>query len=222
MPIKYPWHILDVTKHFLDLAQPQIPASATISEKATVEGKVIMGENVTVLENAVIRGPVYIGPNCLIGTNALIREYSHIGADCVIGYCTEVKGSYIGDGCWFHSSYIGDSIIGKNCSFGAGTILANFRFDEQSIAVSVADEVVDTGMDKLRAIVGDDCMTGVNVSIMPGTRIGPNSIVGSHVCLTKDLGQDKMILAEPHYRIVPNPVKPDEAKRKELRKNWKS
>jgi len=61
-------------------------------------------------------------------------------------------------------------------------------------------------------------MTGVNVSIMPGTKIGPNSIVGSHVCLTKDLGPDKMILAEPHYRIVPNPVKSNEVKRKELRK----
>jgi bifunctional UDP-N-acetylglucosamine pyrophosphorylase/glucosamine-1-phosphate N-acetyltransferase len=216
-PIKYPWHIFDVVKYFLDIAQQQISASASISAKATIEGKVIIGDNVRVLEDAVIRGPAYIGSNSVIGTNALVRDYSHIGTDCVIGYSTEVKGSYIGDGCWFHSSYIGDSIIGKNCFFGAGTILANFPFDEQNISVTVADQAIDTGRDKFGAIFGDNCKTGVNASIMPGIKVGPNSIVGSHVCLVKDLEPEKMILAEPRYRILSNPVKFDEAKRRKLK-----
>ncbi len=216
-PIKYPWHVFDVVKYFLDITQPQISASASISAKATIEGKVIIGDNVRVLENAAVRGPAYIGPNSIIGTNALVRDYSHIGADCVVGYSTEVKGSYIGDGCWFHSSYVGDSIIGKNCSFGAGTVLANFRFDEQNISATVANQAIDTGRDKFGAIIGDNCKTGVNVSIMPGIKIGPNSIVSAHVCLVKDLGPDKIVLAEPRYRILPNPVKFDETKRKELK-----
>ncbi|MBM4446080.1 MAG: hypothetical protein FJ023_01845 [Chloroflexi bacterium] len=216
-PIKYPWHIFDAVKHLLDINQPMTSISASISTKATIEGKVIIGENVRVLENAVIKGPVYIGPNSLIGTNALVRDYSHIGADCVIGYSTEIKGSYIGDGCWVHSSYIGDSIIGKGCSFGAGTVLANFRFDEQNISVTVGNEAINTGRDKLGAIIGDNCKTGINASVMPGIKIGPSSTVGSHVCLTKDLGPEKMILSEPHYRTQPNPVKLDEAKRKELK-----
>jgi UDP-N-acetylglucosamine diphosphorylase/glucosamine-1-phosphate N-acetyltransferase len=216
-PIKYPWHIFDAVKYFLDIGQPKVSASAYISEKATIEGKVIIGDNVRVLENAVIRGPVYIGPGSIIGNNALVRDYSHIGADCVIGYSTEVKCSYIGDGCWTHSSYIGDSIIGKGCSFGAGTVLANFRFDEQNISVMVEGEAIDTGLDKLGAIIGDNCKTGVNASIMPGIKIGPNSIVGSHACLTKDLGPEKMMVSEPRYRTLPNPVKLDEAKRNELK-----
>ena len=216
-PIKHPWHIFDAVKYLLDISQPRISASAYVSGKATIEGKVIIGDNVRVLENAVIRGPAYIGPGSIIGTNALVRDYSHIGADCVIGYSTEVKGSYIGDGCWTHSSYIGDSIIGKGCSFGAGTVLANFRFDEQNISVIVEGEAIDTGRDKLGAIIGDNCKTGVNASVMPGIKIGPNSIVGSHACLTKDLGPGKMIVSEPHYRTLPNPVKLDEAKRNELK-----
>jgi bifunctional UDP-N-acetylglucosamine pyrophosphorylase/glucosamine-1-phosphate N-acetyltransferase len=216
-PIKYPWHIFDAVKYLLDISQPTISASASISEKATIEGKVFISDNVRVLENAVIKGPAYIGPGSIIGTNALVRDYSHIGADCVIGYSTEVKCSYIGDGCWIHSSYIGDSIIGKGCSFGAGTILANFRFDEQNISVMVGNEAIDTGRDKLGAIIGDNCKTGVNASIMPGIKIGPNSIVGPHVCLTKDLGPEKMVLSEPHYRTLANPVKLDEAKKKELK-----
>lgn len=216
-PIKYPWHIFQAVKYFLNAIQPHVSASASISEKATIEGRVTLGDNVRVLENAVIRGPAYIGPNSIIGNNALVRDYSHIGADCVIGYSTEVKNSYIGDGCWFHSSYIGDSIIGKGCSFGAGTVLANFRFDEQNVSVMVADEAIDTGLDKLGAIVGNNCKTGVNASITPGTKIGPNSIVGPHVYLTKDLGADEIILAEPRYQSLPNQVEPDKAKRRELK-----
>jgi len=216
-PVKYPWHIFDVVKYMLDISQPKVSRSASISAKATIEGKVIIGDGVKVLENAVIRGPAYIGAGSIIGNSVLVRDYSHIGADCVIGYGTEVKGSYIGDSCWAHSSYIGDSIIGKSCSLGAGTVLANFRFDEQNIPVIVGDEAIDTGRDKLGAIIGDDCKTGINASVMPGIKIGPNSIVGSHVCLTKDLAPEKMMQSEPHYRTQPNPVKLDGSKRKELK-----
>jgi len=216
-PIKYPWHIFDAVKYLLDISQPRVSASAYISEKATIEGKVIISDNVRILENAVIRGPAYIGPGSIIGNNTLVRDYSHIGADCVIGYSTEVKCSYIDDGCWVHSSYVGDSIIGKGCSLGAGTVLANFRFDEQNISVTVGNEIIDTGRDKLGAIIGDNCKTGINASVMPGIKIGPYSIIGSHACLTKDLEPGKMILLEPHYRTQPNPVKLDEAKRKELK-----
>jgi len=74
-PIKYPWHIFKVMEYFLDSAQPYIASSAHISEKATIEGKVILSDNARVLENAVIRGPAYIGANSIIGNNALVRDY---------------------------------------------------------------------------------------------------------------------------------------------------
>jgi NDP-sugar pyrophosphorylase family protein len=200
--IKYPWHIFGVVRYFLDRCEPSISPSAQVSPKAVVEGRVVIEDNVKVLENAVIRGPAYIGANSIIGNNVLIRDYSHIGRNCVVGYGTEVKGSYIGDGCWFHSSYVGDSIIDDNCSLAAGTVLANFRFDEKSIKVTVGGELVDTGLDKFGAIIGGGSKTGINASIMPGVRIGPSSFVGSHVCLMKDLAPGRMVLMEPRYRIL--------------------
>jgi len=203
-PVKYPWHILPLVQWFLGRGQKYISPSANISERATIEGKVVIGDNVKVLENAVIRGPAYIGPNSIIGNNSLVREYSHIGADCVVGYSTEIKGSYIGDRCWFHMSYIGDSVIGDDCSFGAGTVLANFRFDERNVSVRIGDEAVDTGRDKFGAIIGNNSKTGVNASVMPGVRIGPNSIVGSHVCLTGDLEPDSFILTESVHKTIRN------------------
>ncbi len=215
--IKYPWHIFTVVRRFLDQSERYISPSARISDKATIAGPVVIGDNVTVFENAVIRGPVYIGPNSVIGNNSLVRDYSHIGANCFIGYSTEVKGSYIGDRCWFHMSYVGDSIIGEECSFGAGTVLANFRFDERNISIEIEDESVDTGRDKLGAIIGNNSKTGVNVSILPGVKIGPNSIVGPHVCLTEDLRPDRMILAEPVHRTIRNRIQVNEETRSKTR-----
>jgi bifunctional UDP-N-acetylglucosamine pyrophosphorylase/glucosamine-1-phosphate N-acetyltransferase len=215
-PIKYPWHIFKVMEYFLDNAQPRIASSARISEKATIEGKVILSENVRVLENAVIRGPVYIGANSIVGNNALVRDYSHIGANSVIGYSTEVKHSYIGDNCWFHSNYIGDSIVDDNCSLGAGTVLANFRLDEGNIQIKVGDTLVDTSYDKLGAVVGRGSRIGVNASLMPGVRVGPNCFVGPQVCLREDLAANKMILLEPQYQVTDNETRPNEGKRREL------
>jgi NDP-sugar pyrophosphorylase family protein len=215
-PIKYPWHIFKVMEYFLDNAQPYIAPSARISKKATIEGKVILSDNVKVLENAVIRGPAYIGANSIIGNNALVRDYSHIGSNSVVGYSTEVKHSYIGDNCWFHSNYIGDSIIDDNCSLGAGTVLANFRLDEANIQIEVGGSLVDTGYDKLGAIVGRGCRIGVNASLMPGVRVGPDSFVGPQVCLRQDLGANKMILLESRYQVEDNKTRLDEGKRQEL------
>jgi UDP-N-acetylglucosamine diphosphorylase/glucosamine-1-phosphate N-acetyltransferase len=215
-PIKYPWHTFKVMEYFLDNAQPYIASSARISEKATIEGKVILSDNVKVLENAVIRGPVYIGANSIIGNNALVRDYSHIGSNSVIGYSTEVKHSYIGDNCWFHSNYIGDSVVDDNCSFGAGTVLANFRLDEGNIQIKVSGSLVDTGYDKLGAIVGRGCRIGVNASLMPGVRVGPDSFVGPQVCLRQDLRANKMALLESRYQVEDNETRLDEGKRQKL------
>ena len=220
-PIKYPWHIFKVMEYFLDNAQPYIAPSARVSEKAHIEGKVILSDNVKVLENAVIRGPVYIGANSIIGNNALVRDYSHIGSNSVIGYSTEVKHSYIGDNCWFHSNYVGDSIVDDNCSLGAGTVLANFRLDEGNIQIKVGDSLVDTGYDKLGAIVGRGCRIGVNASLMPGVRVGPDSFVGPQVCLHKDLRANKIVLPKSQYYVKDNKTRLDEGKRQELLRRLK-
>ncbi len=199
--IKYPWHIFTAMEYFLSRIGRNISESAQVSPTAIIEGDVVLGEEVKVLEHAVIRGPCYIGRNSVIGNNVLIRGESHIGEDCVVGYGTEVKHSYIGDNCWFHSCYVGDSIIADNCNFGAGTVMSNWRFDEGNIRIKIGDEIIDTGLDKLGAIIGSNCRTGVNASIMPGRRMGPNSVLGPNLCLTGDLGSDRVFLSGRSRKI---------------------
>ena len=142
--IKYPWNIISIVEQFLDSCDGSISDSAEISTKATVDGKVIIEDGVRILEGAVVRGPCYIGKNSIIGNNALLRDGCHVGSNCVVGFCTEVKHSYIDDDCWFHSNYVGDSILGKGCSLGAGTVTANWRFDEKNVSIKVGDDVIDT------------------------------------------------------------------------------
>ncbi len=217
-PLKYPWHIFRVMEHFLETAELYVSPTASISDRAVLEGKLILGDKARVMENAVIKGPAYIGPGCIIGNNSLVRNYSHIGAGSVVGYSTEIKHSYIGDGCWFHSNYIGDSIIEGESSFGSGTITANFRLDEGTICVPVDGSRVDTGYDKLGAIVGRRCRVGVNACLMPGIRVGHDSAIGPNVCINEDLEAGKAALMKSQYSVVNNGMHLTQDKRNNLLK----
>jgi len=112
-------------------------------------------------------------------------------------------------------NYIGDCIIGEGCTFGANTMFANWRFDEKNISVRIEGKSIDSGLDKFGAVVGNNCKTGINVSIMPGVKIGPNSVVGSHVCLTDDLESDKMVVVvDSVQKTMRNRFKSDEERRR--------
>ncbi len=213
--IKYPWHILDTMDYFAKQMSRQISPLAHISDKATIDGNVMIEDNVRVFEGAVIRGPSYIGHNSVIGNSALVRD-SFIGDNCVIGYSTEIKHSYIGNKCWFHSNYIGDSVVEDDCSFGAGTVTANLRLDEGNIIVKNGNEKVDTGRDKLGAIIGQGCRFGINASLMPGVRIGANSSIGAQVCLATDIKAGKKVLSKSRYIVLPNETEAMEDKRQNL------
>jgi UDP-N-acetylglucosamine diphosphorylase/glucosamine-1-phosphate N-acetyltransferase len=200
---KYPWDLFTINKHLMNkkLTKQTIEEDVTISEKASVEGKVWLGKGAKVFANACVKGPCYIGENSVVGNNSLVRDYTSLGRGCVVGYSTEVKHSLVGDDCWFHTNYVGDSIISENCLFGAGTITANFRFDEKNIQVWVGDRLVDSGTNKLGAIIGNNCKTGINSCLEPGVKIGPQSMVGPNVDLQSDLEPETIILVNKNSYI---------------------
>ena len=91
----------------------------------------------------------------------------------------DVKNSIIMAGTHIpHHNYVGDSVIGERCNLGAGTKVANLRFDNRPIRVSMKGEKVDSGLRKLGVIMGDDVKTGINAMIEPGTIIWERSIIG--------------------------------------------
>jgi UDP-N-acetylglucosamine diphosphorylase/glucosamine-1-phosphate N-acetyltransferase len=195
---KYPWDLFTINKYLMDkkLNRQIIEEDVELSEQAIVEGKVWLERGTKVFEGACIKGPCYVGANSVVGGNSLVRDYSSLGRNCVVGFSTEIKHSLIGDYCWFHMNYIGDSIISNNCLFGAGTITANYRFDEKSVNVLIGEKKIDSGLNKLGTIVGDNCKTGINSCLEPGVKIGPNSMVGSNVDLKENLEPQKIIFVK--------------------------
>jgi acetyltransferase-like isoleucine patch superfamily enzyme len=51
-------------------------------------------------------------------------------------------------------------------------------------------------MNKLGAIMGDFCKTGINACLEPGVKIGPQSMVGPNVDLQDDLEPMKIIYVD--------------------------
>jgi len=205
--LKYPWQVLQMTKYFLkSITRTRIAKSAKIAKRAVIVGPVVIEDKVKVFENSKIVGPAYIGKNTVIGNNVMLRE-SMVGRDCILGFGTDMTRSYVGRECWFHTNYIGDSIIDRNISFGAGTVLANLRLDEQEISSVINGKKVKTGLTKLGVVVGEGVRVGVNASIMPGVKIGKGSFVGAGVCVDADLASGVFCYQRAKLVKVKNIVK---------------
>ncbi|OPY49914.1 MAG: Bifunctional protein GlmU [Methanosaeta sp. PtaU1.Bin112] len=170
LEIGRPWDILAANEIMLRDIKPII--SGKVEAGATLSGNVSIGQGTIVRSGAYIVGPALIGQNCDIGPNCYIRPTTCIGDRVRIGNAVEVKNSAImNDSKIGHLSYVGDSIIGDRCNFGAGTICSNLRHDKGNIKSFIKGERVDSGRRKLGVIMADGVMTGINTSIYPGTVI---------------------------------------------------
>ncbi|MCQ6962840.1 bifunctional sugar-1-phosphate nucleotidylyltransferase/acetyltransferase [Methanolobus chelungpuianus] len=162
-----PWDLLDANRVLLENMKGM--CEGTVEPYATLHGEVTVGRGTIIRNGSYIIGPVVIGDDCDIGPNCFIRASTAIGNNVHIGNAVEVKNSIIMDGTKIgHLSYLGDSVIGLKCNFGAGTKVANLRHDGKNIKCSVKGKVVDTGRRKLGVIMGDDVHTGINTSINVG------------------------------------------------------
>ncbi|MBI5411551.1 NTP transferase domain-containing protein [Candidatus Peregrinibacteria bacterium] len=204
LPIKYPWHVLAAMNYFLSRQKPFIDKTAQISKSAVIKGgSVYIGRNVRVLEHATIQGPAYIGDNALVANNALIRS-SMIGHHSVVGFSTEIARSYLNHNVWTHSNYIGDSVVDFNVSFGAGGVVGNLRLDEEIIGVKIRDKKISTGSNKFGVVIGSGSRLGINISTMPGIKIGRGCFVGSGIIVAEDLPDRSFVRVEQKLKRAPN------------------
>jgi len=179
-----PWQLFDANEFILN----KMPARKEGKvENSRSKGKVIIEKGAHVFDS-VIEGPVFIGKNTEVGPYSFIRGNSSIGESCSISDSTTVKNSIIMNNVNAkHLSYIGDSIIGENCNFGAGTQIANWRFDAGTISMEVMNRKIDTKRSKLGVIIGDNTKTGVLACVMPGKTIGDGCWIGAGVVVERDI-----------------------------------
>jgi len=191
--LKYPWQVLNLNSYFLSqIKKNYFEKNVFISKKATIIGPVYFSEGVKVGDYAKIVGPTFIGKNSIIADYALVNK-SHIGDCCLIGGYSEVTRSYLGNKVFLHRNYVGDSVLADKVLLGAGTILANFRFDAQPISSFVNGKKVVTGLLKFGAIIGAESKMGVNSSTLPGVKIGSRSFIGPGEVIKKDIADNKFI-----------------------------
>lgn len=178
-----PWQIFSANEFLLS----KLPDNRDRVENTTIRGKIVMEKDAEV-HDSVIEGNVYIGEGSYVGPHAYIRGTTSIGKDCGIGDSTTIKNSIIFDHVNAkHLTYIGDSIIGSNCNFGAATQIANYRFDAGSIKAVVNDVTIDTKRNKLGAIIGDNVKMGVLTSVMPGKIIGDSCWIDAGVVVKENV-----------------------------------
>ena len=118
--LSYPWDLLKANDELMAHLEPQ--NLGKVEDKVVLKGPISIGKGTVVRSGSHVVGPVIIGEDCEIGPNCHIHPYTTIGDGCHIGSSVEVKNSIIMPGTNIpHHNYIGASIIGENCNFGAGT-----------------------------------------------------------------------------------------------------
>ncbi|MCD6403513.1 MAG: NTP transferase domain-containing protein [Candidatus Aenigmarchaeota archaeon] len=199
MDVGYPWSLLEANELELKRRSKSLESKieGKVEEGAIIKGYVEIGEGTVVRSGSYIEGPVVIGKNCDVGPNCYIRPYTSLGNNVRVGNACEVKNSIVMDGTKIpHQNYVGDSVIGRNCNLGAGTKIANLRFDKQTVKVNVKGKKVDTGRKKLGVIMGDNVQTGINVSIYPGVKIGSDSWIAPGTLVYEDLEKGSYLRVE--------------------------
>ena len=169
----YPWDLLAANEFLIE--KISMVNRGELEENVWIKGKVSIGEGTSIKSGSYIEGPVFIGENCEIGPNSYIRANTSIGDKCHVGNAVEITNSIImNDTKILPHNLVGDTIIGCRCDLGAGTKIANLRFDNAPVKA----KGIDTGRRKLGAIISDGVKTGINACIDAGTVIGNNTVIG--------------------------------------------
>jgi bifunctional UDP-N-acetylglucosamine pyrophosphorylase/glucosamine-1-phosphate N-acetyltransferase len=195
-----PWDLLDANNWALK--RMELKVLGTIEQGAHLIGPVSVAETARIRSGAYIEGPAFIDEDCDVGPNCFIRSGTSLGRRVRVGNACEIKNSIIMDHTHVgHLSYVGDSILGEHCNLGAGTIMANYRFDAGAIKMMVKDQIIDTGRRKLGAVLGDNVKTGIKSLFMPGVKVGVNSWVGPNLMIERDLPANSMAFLKQNYEI---------------------
>lgn len=145
-----------------------------------IRGDVAIHRTATVEDGATVKGPVAIGPGCFIAAGAYVRDGCWLEEAVTLGPGAELKSSFAFRGAQLaHFNFVGDSLLGEGVNLEAGAIIANHRneLEDKQIRIRLAGGLVETGVEKFGALLGDGVRVGANAVLAPGTVLAPGSIV---------------------------------------------
>jgi len=177
--IRYVWEAIPRIAGIIETnLEPGIHDEAVVSPGAFVGEQVQIGPGTVLDHGAVILGPAIIGAGCHIRAGAYLRQNVIVGDGTVAGNSCEFKNCVLHNAANVpHFAYVGDSLLGHKAHLGAGVKISNVKLTWTTVSVKSPEGLIDTGLIKFGAILGDHTDVGCNSVLNPGTIIGPHSII---------------------------------------------
>ncbi|MGB5436007.1 MAG: LpxA family transferase, partial [Maribacter sp.] len=134
-----PWELTTHVKEIIEGILPNLGPDFKVNNGIALHKTTVIEKGVT------IKGPFIALEHCHISANAYFREGVFLDKSVKIGPGSEIKSSIICSGTTIaHLNYIGNSLVGHNVNFEAGSIAAN-HFNEREnkrIWVRYKDELI--------------------------------------------------------------------------------
>ncbi len=178
--VEYPWQVLPKIHDFiLELGNK---LDSNLFEKRGED--IWIAKSAKVAPTACLNGPLIVDENAEVRHCAFVRGNAIVGKDSVVGNSTELKNVVLFDHVQVpHYNYVGDSILGYYSHMGAGSITSNVKSEKTLVQVHDGENIIDTGLKKMGAMLGDHVEVGCNSVLNPGTVIGRNSNVYPTSCV---------------------------------------
>lgn len=168
----YPWQVLSRIGEFIKALGEELDSdkyekregNIWIARSAKVAPTAFIGENVIIDEEAEVRHCAFIRGNAIVGKTS------------VVGNSTELKNVILFNNVQVpHYNYVGDSVLGFKSHMGAGSITSNVKSDKTPVTIKCGDKVIETGLKKMGAVLGDEVEVGCNSVLNPGTVVGAHT-----------------------------------------------
>ncbi len=202
--LKYPWHLFEFQKLLFESLPSYVSPLAKVAKTAILDethGHIYIENGAHIGHAVKIVGPAYIGKDVFIGDFSLIRMSSFEEGSSV-GVHSDVTRSIVMEHSKMHNGFVGDSIIGRDVTIGAGFITSNRRMDRQTISIHLNDKKVDTGTSSLGTVIGDHAKIGVRVNIMPGKFIGCRSLIYPGITIWENIPHDATVKQKMDIQIT--------------------
>lgn len=183
--ISFYWDLIKVSLSFIErFVNGKYPLE-WLGKDYRIESDSIIHENAVVKTNE-LKGS-FVGPGVTVETfskvsQSVLEGFNRIGT-------SEIKGSVMMKKSNIpHFNYVGDSVLCEDVNLGAGTKLANLRFDNQNIFVETHKGKVNSKKHKLGSCIGAYTKFGVNSSVNCGLLIAPQSQILPNTFVKRNMG----------------------------------
>lgn len=136
------------------------------------EGAIYIGAGTVVMEGSMVRGALALGDKCVVKMGAKIYGATSTGSKCTLG--GEIKNTIFHHGSnKAHDGYLGDSIIGSWCNFGAGASVSNVKNTAGHIGLYdyLSKTSIASGK-KMGLLMGDYSRFAINSTVNTGSSVG--------------------------------------------------